>query len=128
MMFAISLAFLALLGWLKNQLWFYTGLGVDPLLLPGASNNAMALLLFALALPVFTFLLGPLTSLSSRKHEFEADAFAARHTDARDLVSALVKMYEDNASTLTPDPLHSAFYDSHPPASVRIRQLSLAVQ
>ncbi|KQW94041.1 peptidase M48 [Massilia sp. Root418] len=128
MMFAISLAFLALLGWLKNQLWFYTGLGVDPLLLPGASNNAMALLLFALALPVFTFLLGPLTSLSSRKHEFEADAFAARHTDARDLVSALVKMYEDNASTLTPDPLHSAFYDSHPPASVRIRQLNLAVQ
>ena len=128
MMFAISLAFLALLGWLKNQLWFYTGLGVDPLLLPGASNDAMALLLFALALPVFTFLLGPLTSLSSRKHEFEADAFAARHTDARDLVSALVKMYEDNASTLTPDPLHSAFYDSHPPASVRIRQLNLAAQ
>lgn len=128
MMFAISLAFLALLGWLKNQLWFYTGLGVDPLLLAGESNNAMALLLFALALPVFTFLLGPLTSLSSRKHEFEADAFAAKHTDARDLVSALVKMYEDNASTLTPDPLHSAFYDSHPPASVRIRQLNLAAQ
>jgi STE24 endopeptidase len=128
MMFAISLAFLALLGWLKNQLWFYTGLGVDPLILPGQSNNAMALLLFMLALPVFTFLFGPLTSLSSRKHEFEADAFAARHTDARDLVSALVKMYEDNASTLTPDPLHSAFYDSHPPASVRIRQLNLAVQ
>jgi STE24 endopeptidase len=128
MMFAISLAFLALLGWLKNQLWFYTGLGVDPLILPGQSNNAMALLLFMLALPVFTFLFGPLTSLSSRKHEFEADAFAARYTDARDLVSALVKMYEDNASTLTPDPLHSAFYDSHPPASVRIRQLNLAVQ
>ncbi|KQV85862.1 peptidase M48 [Massilia sp. Root351] len=128
MLFAISLAFLALLGWLKNQLWFYTGLGVDPLLLPGASNDAMALLLFALALPVFTFLLGPLTSLSSRKHEFEADAFAAKHTDPRDLVSALVKMYEDNASTLTPDPLHSAFYDSHPPASVRIRQLNLALQ
>jgi STE24 endopeptidase len=128
MMFAISLAFLALLGWLKNQLWFYTGLGVEPLILPGQSNNAMALLLFMLALPVFTFLFGPLTSLSSRKHEFEADAFAARYTDARDLVSALVKMYEDNASTLTPDPLHSAFYDSHPPASVRIRQLNLAVQ
>ncbi|MES2259575.1 MAG: M48 family metallopeptidase [Pseudomonadota bacterium] len=128
MMFAISLAFLALLGWLKNQLWFYTGLGIDPLILPGQSNNAMALLLFVLALPVFTFLLGPLTSLSSRKHEFEADAFAAKHTDARDLVSALVKMYEDNASTLTPDPLHSAFYDSHPPASVRIRHLNLAAQ
>ena len=128
MMFAISLAFLALLGYLKNQVWFYTGLGVDPmpLTLAGQSNDAMVLLLFMLVLPVFTFLLGPLTSLSSRKHEFEADAFAAKHTDARDLVSALVKMYEDNASTLTPDPLHSAFYDSHPPASVRIRQLNLA--
>ena len=126
MMFAISLAFLALLGYLKQQLWFYTGLGVDPLLLAGQPNDAMALILFMLTLPVFTFLFGPLTSLSSRKHEFEADAFAATHTDARDLVSALVKMYEDNASTLTPDPLHSAFYDSHPPASVRIRQLNLA--
>ncbi|MYM84676.1 M48 family metalloprotease [Duganella sp. FT50W] len=126
MMFAMSLGFLALLGYLKTQPWFYDGLGVNPLLLPGQSNDAMALLLFMLALPVFTFLLNPLTSLGSRQHEFEADAFAARHTDARDLVSALVKMYEDNASTLTPDPLHSAFYDSHPPASVRIRQLNLA--
>jgi len=126
MMFALSLGFLALLGYLKNQLWFYTGLGVDPLALAGQSNDAMVLLLFILALPVFTFLFGPLTSISSRKHEFEADAFAARHTEARDLVSALVKMYEDNASTLTPDPLHSAFYDSHPPASVRIRHLNLA--
>jgi len=124
MMFAISLAFLALLGYLKNQVWFYTGLGVDPM--PGQSNDAMVLLLFMLVLPVFTFLFGPLTSISSRKHEFEADAFAAQHTDARDLVSALVKMYEDNASTLTPDPLHSAFYDSHPPASVRIRHLHAA--
>jgi STE24 endopeptidase len=127
-MFAISLGFLALLGWLKNQLWFYTGLGVDPLLLPGQSNDAMALILFMMVLPVFAFLLGPLTSISSRKHEFEADAFAATHTDAHDLVSALVKMYEDNASTLTPDPLHSAFYDSHPPASVRIRHLNLAAR
>ncbi|MFT5644127.1 MAG: STE24 endopeptidase [Janthinobacterium sp.] len=126
MLFAISLAFLALLGYLKNQLWFYTGLGVDPLLLAGMSNDAMALILFMLVLPVFTFLLGPLASLSSRKHEFEADAFAATHTDARDLVSALVKMYEDNASTLTPDPLHSAFYDSHPPAGVRIGHLNRA--
>ena len=127
-LFSLSLAFLALLGYLKGQLWFYTGLGVDPvpLALLGQSNDAMVLLLFLLVLPVFTFLFGPLTSLSSRKHEFEADAFAAQHTDARDLVSALVKMYEDNASTLTPDPLHSAFYDSHPPASVRIRQLNLA--
>ncbi|MEV4780888.1 M48 family metallopeptidase [Burkholderia sp. LMU1-1-1.1] len=126
MMFAISLGFLALLGYLKNQVWFYTGLGVDPLVLPGQGNDAMVLLLFMLALPVFTFLFSPLTSIGSRKHEFEADAFAAKHTDARDLVSALVKMYEDNASTLTPDPLHSAFYDSHPPASVRIRHLNAA--
>jgi STE24 endopeptidase len=128
LMFTVSLVFLALLGFLKEQLWFYTGLGVDPvpLMLVGQRNDAMALILFMLVLPVFTFLLGPLTSISSRKHEFEADAFAATHTDARDLVSALVKMYEDNASTLTPDPLHSAFYDSHPPASVRIRHLNLA--
>jgi STE24 endopeptidase len=79
-----------------------------------------------LVLPIFTFVLAPLNSIHSRKHEFEADAFAARHTDYRDLVSALVKMYEDNASTLTPDPLHSAFYDSHPPASVRVRHLNIA--
>ena len=123
-MFVVSLAFLALLGFLKEQPWFYQGLGVDPV--PGSGNDAMALILFMLVLPVFTFVLSPLTSISSRKHEFEADAFAAAHTDARDLVSALVKMYEDNASTLTPDPLHSAFYDSHPPASVRIKQLNLA--
>ncbi|MFC3108245.1 M48 family metallopeptidase [Undibacterium arcticum] len=124
MMFALSLAFLALLGYLKTQVWFYTGLGVDPLLL--GSNDAMALILFALALPVFTFVFSPLTSITSRKHEFEADAFAAKYTDAHDLVSALVKMYEDNASTLTPDPLHSKFYDSHPPASVRIGKLLAA--
>jgi len=120
-MFAISLAFLALLGYLKGQAWFYTGLGVNPLLF--GNNDAMALILFMLALPIFTFLLSPLSSLSSRKHEFEADAFAAQHTNAQDLVSALVKLYEDNASTLTPDPLHSAFYDSHPPASLRIGKL-----
>ena len=123
-MFALSLGFLALLGFLKDQAWFYTGLGVQPLL--GASNDAMALILFALVLPIFTFLLSPLNSITSRKHEFEADAFAARHTDSRDLISALVKMYEDNASTLTPDPLHSAFYDSHPPASVRVKHLNMA--
>ena len=122
MMFSISLGFLALLGYLKTQTWFYTGLGVDPMVV--TSNDAMALILFMLALPVFTFLFSPLTSVGSRKHEFEADAFAARHTKATDLVSALVKLYEDNASTLTPDPWHSAFYDSHPPASMRIRKLS----
>jgi len=122
--FAMSLPFLALLGFLKEQAWFYTGLGVTPLL--GAPNDAMALLLFMLVLPVFTFIFSPLTSISSRKHEFEADAFAAQHSDANDLVSALVRLYDDNASTLTPDPLHSTFYDSHPPASVRIAQLQLA--
>lgn len=120
-MFALSLGFLALLGYLKTQVWFYTGLGVDPMLID--NNDAMALILFTLVLPVFTFLFSPLVSVTSRKHEFEADAFAARYTDAKNLVSALVKLYEDNASTLTPDPLHSAFYDSHPPASVRIHQL-----
>lgn len=120
-MFAISLAFMALLGYLKTQVWFFTGLGVDPML--GAGNDAMALLLFMLVLPVFTFVLSPLTSISSRKHEFEADAFAAKHTNPQYLIAALVKLYEDNASTLTPDPLHSAFYDSHPPATLRIQHL-----
>src|SRR5450830_305473 len=124
-MFAVSLAFLALLGYLKEQVWFYTGLGVAPFIVPGQSNDALALILFMLALPVFTFLFSPLASLGSRKHEFEADAFAARHADKANLISALVKLYEDNASTLTPDPLHSAFYDSHPPASIRIRHLNL---
>jgi len=123
-MFALSLGFLALLGYLKTQVWFYEGLGVTPLV--GASNDGMALILFALVLPIFTFVLAPLNSISSRKHEFEADAFAAQHTDSQHLVSALVKMYEDNASTLTPDPLHSAFYDSHPPASVRVKHLNMA--
>ena len=119
--FALSLGFLALLGYLKNQLWFYQGLGVTPML--NASNDAMVLILFMLSLPVFTFLLSPLTSIRSRKQEFEADAFAAKHSNAQDLISALVKLYEDNASTLTPDPLHSAFYDSHPPASIRVQRL-----
>ncbi|KAF3998434.1 M48 family metallopeptidase [Glaciimonas immobilis] len=123
-LFVVSLVFLALLGYLKEQLWFYTGLGVVPLLLADLSNNnAMALILFMLALPIFTFMLSPLSSITSRKHEFEADAFAAKYTKADDLVSALVKLYEDNASTLTPDPLHSAFYDSHPPAALRINKL-----
>ncbi len=120
-MFIISLGFLALLGWLKNQAWFFTGLGVTPLM--EGSNDAMALILFMFALPVFTFLFSPLLSITSRKNEFEADAFAARHSNSQDLISALVKLYEDNASTLTPDPLHSAFYDSHPPASVRVQKL-----
>ncbi|HEX8957565.1 MAG TPA: M48 family metallopeptidase [Burkholderiaceae bacterium] len=121
LMFAVSLVFLALLGYLKNQVWFYVGLGVVPL--PDSSNDAVALILFMLALPVFTFFLSPVMSIGSRKHEYEADAFAARQAQAQDLVSALVKLYEDNASTLTPDPLHSAFYDSHPNAAMRIARL-----
>jgi STE24 endopeptidase len=118
--FALSFAGLALLGWLIEQAWFFEGLGVDPTVI---SRNAVALLLFFSVMPVFTFLLGPLFSLASRKHEFEADAFAAEHTAPAELVHALVKLYEDNASTLTPDPLHSVFYDSHPPAALRIERL-----
>ncbi|MEX3922616.1 M48 family metallopeptidase [Paraburkholderia sp. BR10936] len=119
--FAISLALLALLGWLSQRVWFYEGLGVRPSLLGG--NEGLALVLFFLAVPVFLFFVTPLGSLSSRKHEFEADAFAATQTDAQHLVNALVKLYEDNASTLTPDPLYTAFYYSHPPASQRIDRL-----
>ena len=119
--FAVSLVMLALLGWLMQCVWFYEGLGVRPSLLGG--NSGLALVLFFLALPVFLFFVTPLGSLSSRKHEFEADAFAATQTDAQDLVNALVKLYEDNASTLTPDPLYTAFYYSHPPASQRIDRL-----
>ncbi|MBY4948746.1 M48 family metallopeptidase [Cupriavidus respiraculi] len=119
--FALSLLFLAVLGWLATQAWFYTGLGVLPNLV--AENHALALVLFFLTLPVFTFLLGPISSLSSRRHEFEADEFAAQQTQAGHLVSALVKLYKDNASTLTPDPVYSAFYYSHPPAAQRIDRL-----
>ena len=122
-----SLAFLALLAWLMREPWFYVGLGIPPALLPQAlARPGVALALFMLALPVFTFALRPLASLYSRKHEFEADAFAASTASAQALVHALVKLYEDNASTLTPDPLHSAFYDSHPPAAARIARLAAA--
>ncbi len=116
-----SLAFLALLGWLAGQVWFYQGLGVQPAL--DARNDGLALVLFILVAPVFTFVLAPLAAALSRAHEFEADAFAARHSSPRDLANALVKLYQDNAATLTPDPLHSAFYDSHPPAAIRIERL-----
>ena len=114
---------LALLGYVKDQAWFYQSLGVDH-----PAGNAMALTLFFLVVPVFTFPLRPLLSAYSRKHEFEADAYAARYSSAGELVSALVKLYKDNASTLTPDPLHSAFYDSHPPAKARIERLQLLTQ
>jgi len=119
--FGVSLVFFALLGWLSRQVWFYTGLGTMPLL--GGHNDGLALILFFLVAPVFTFAFIPLASWYSRKHEFEADRFASEQTDPANLVSALVKLYDDNAATLTPDPVHSAFYDSHPPASVRIGRL-----
>jgi STE24 endopeptidase len=121
-MAAFSLAFLALLAWLAASPWFYAGLGVPP----APDRPGVALLLFFLALPVFTFVLAPLASLYSRRHEFEADLFAAKNASARSLVRALVKLYEDNAATLTPDPLYSAFHDSHPPAAVRIARLEAA--
>ena len=103
-----------------QQSWFYEGLGVSVASIP---STAKALLLFFLVMPVFTFLLQPLSSLYSRKHEFEADEYAAHNASANDLTRALVKLYRDNAATLTPDPLHSAFYDSHPPAAIRIAKL-----
>jgi STE24 endopeptidase len=122
--FVASLLFLATLGWLAERSWFYQGLGVTPAL--DGSHHAVALVLFMLVVPVFTFVLAPIASRVSRKHEFEADAFAVAHTSGSDLASALVKLYEDNAATLTPDPVHSAFYDSHPPAAARIARLQAA--
>lgn len=118
MLFSVSFLGLALLGWLMQQPWFYTGLGVQN------ASNYMALMLFLLVSPVFLFLLRPAMASYSRKNEFEADAYAAKQASAKDLVSALVKLYRDNAATLTPDSLHSAFYDSHPPASLRIAKLA----
>lgn len=112
-----SLGLLALLGWLMQQAWFFDGLGMQ------ATDTASALALFFLALPVFTFPLAPIFSHWSRVHEYEADAYAAAQTRAGDLVAALVKLYRDNASTLTPDPLYSRFFDSHPPAALRVARL-----
>jgi STE24 endopeptidase len=120
LLFAASFALLWGLGQLIGQPWFYADLGVR------TQSTATALLLFALALPAFTFFLQPLASLHSRKHEFEADQYAASHASPAELVHALVKLYQDNASTLTPDPIHSAFYDSHPPAATRIARLRTA--
>ena len=115
--FAVSLGFLWGLAQLLHADWFYQGLGVT------GQSTALALLLFMMALPVFTFLLHPLASAWSRRHEFEADDYAAMHTDAKNLVSALVKLYQDNAKTLTPDPVYATFYESHPPAPIRIAHL-----
>ncbi|HLU18380.1 MAG TPA: M48 family metallopeptidase [Pusillimonas sp.] len=119
--FGVALIFFAVLGWLSQQVWFYTGLGVIPQL--GRPNDALALILFFLAMPVFTFWVTPLASWFSRRDEFQADQYAARQSSADALISALVKLYDDNAATLTPDPVHSAFYDSHPPAALRIQKL-----
>ena len=120
--FAVSLAGLALLGWLSQQVWFYTGLGVRPNLEGG--NSALALLLFMLVLPLLTFFVSPLSARRSRRFEFEADAYAVAHAQAPALSSALLKLYQDNASTLTPDPWYVAFYYSHPPASQRLARIN----
>jgi len=115
--FVFSFASLALLGYLINQTWFYNGLGISE-----PSSHA-ALVLFSLALPVFSFFITPFSNLASRKHEFQADAFAASHTDANDLISSLIKLYKENSSSLSPDKYYSAFHDSHPSAVLRIERL-----
>jgi STE24 endopeptidase len=120
-MFGVSLVGFALLGWLSSQVWFYTALGVRPNL--EGPNDALALLLFMLVVPLFSFFISPVMARLSRKHEFEADAYAVSQTDGRDLSSALLKLYQDNASTLTPDPLFVKFYYSHPPASERLARM-----
>jgi STE24 endopeptidase len=120
--FVVSLVGMAALGWLSTQVWFYTGLGVMPHLT--SANDALALLLFLQVVPLLTFVSTPLRSARSRKHEFEADAFASQYANAADLRQALIKLYKDNASTLTPDPLYVAFYHSHPPATQRLARLT----
>ncbi len=126
-MFALSLVAFALLGWLSGQGWFYAGLGVTPNFhIPGvasAPNDALALLLFMLVLPVFSFFISPVFAQRSRRDEFEADAYAMAHTNGQDLRSALLKLFEDNASTLTPDPVYAGFYYSHPPATERLARM-----
>ena len=117
-MFGLSLAGFALLGWLSGQAWFYQGLGVQPAI--GAPNDALALLLFLLVVPVFGFFVSPLLAQLSRRHEFQADAYACAQASGVDLSSALLKLHEDNAATLTPDPVYVKFYYSHPPASERL--------
>jgi len=124
MLFALSLAGFALLGWFSSQAWFYTSLGVRPNLGAGAPNDALALLLFMLVVPVFTLFVSPLFSRMSRKHEFEADFYAVAQTSGADLSAALLKLYQDNASTLTPDPMYVKFYYSHPPASERLVRMA----
>lgn len=126
-MLALSLIGFALLGWLSQQAWFYAGLGVTPVIGADfaltADNHAAALLLLMLALPVFTFFLSPFMAYSSRRDEFQADAYAVAQADGAALASALLKLYEDNASTLTPDPVYVRFYYSHPPAVERLARM-----
>lgn len=117
--FAFGLAGLAVLGWLKNQEWFYFALGVDQ------PSSYIALLLFLMVSPLFTFVFTPLSARTSRRHEFEADEYAASQSDASALITALVKLYRDNATALAPDPLHSTFYDSHPPGPARVANLQV---
>ncbi|MDZ4123569.1 MAG: M48 family metallopeptidase [Hydrogenophaga sp.] len=124
LLFSLSLAGFALLGWVSSQAWFYSGLGVMPSL--DTPNDALALILFLMVAPLLTFFLSPLMAQLSRKHEFEADAYAVEHTNGADLASALLKLYKDNASTLTPDPVYARFYYSHPPASERLTRLQTA--
>ena len=122
--FVMTLIGLALLGYVSQQIWFYAGLGVTPNLMGG--NEAVALLLFMLVVPVFTFLLAPISSWRSRVQEYEADAYAVSQAPVADLSSALLKLYQDNAATLTPDPLYVKFYYSHPPASLRLARMQHA--
>ena len=120
--FLFTLAGLAGLGWLSSQSWFYEGLGTQPHL--ASANDAIALLLFMMFVPLVTFVTTPWHSARSRQHEFEADAFACKYANGADLRQALLKLYQDNASTLTPDPLYVAFYHSHPPAAQRLARLT----
>ncbi|MDO8283750.1 MAG: M48 family metallopeptidase [Rhodoferax sp.] len=123
-MFALSLVGFFALGWVSQQVWFYTGLGVAPNL--DAPNDALALLLFMMVLPLLGTLMGPVFAQMSRKHEFEADAYAVTQTSGPDLANALLKLFEDNASTLTPDPVYVQFYYSHPPATERLERILAA--
>lgn len=123
-LFGLSLLAFALLGWVSQQAWFYTGLGVGPNM--AGDNDALALLLFMMVLPLVSTFTGPVFSQLSRKHEFEADAYAVAHSSGSALSSALLKLYKDNASTLTPDPVYVKFYYSHPPASERLARMASA--
>lgn len=123
-MFALSLGGFALIGWLSTQTWFYQAFGVQPSM--NAPNDAVALLLFLLVVPVFSFFVSPLLAWSSRRHEFQADAYACAQASGADLAAALLKLHEDNASTLTPDPMYVRFYYSHPPATERLAALQSA--